>query len=240
MGAPLSGQRVLITGAAAGLGAALARAFADRGASLVLMDRDEGALAALGAETGAYCLPVDLADATATEAAIADMLAASPRIDTLIHNAAILVPQPLADLDLPMFRATLDVGITAGYLLARAVLPSMRDHGGAIIFVSSQSGIKGFADETAYCAAKHALEGFMKSLALEEPGFVSCTITPGHAMRTPMSEANYPDDLKAKWIDPARLAPAFLHIAETRDPTLSGARLNAWEIAQTLKGPAHA
>lgn len=240
MGAPLPAQRVVITGAAAGLGAALARAFAQGGASLVLMDRDAEALAALGAETGGQCLPVDLADAAATEVAIAAMLDTDPRIDTLIHNAAILVPQPLAALDLPMFRATLDVGITAGYLLARAALPAMRAHGGAMIFVSSQSGIRGFADETAYCAAKHALEGFMKSLAIEEPGIVSCTITPGHAMRTPMSEANYPDDLKATWIDPAQLAPAFLHIAETRDPAFSGARLNAWEIAQSLKGPAHA
>lgn len=240
MRAPLSGQRVVITGAAAGLGAALARAFADRGASLVLMDRNADALQALGAETGALCLPVDLSDATATDAAIATMLADSPRIDTLIHNAAILVPQPLARLEFAMFRATLDVGITAGYQLARAALPSMQAHGGAMIFVSSQSGIKGFAEETAYCAAKHALEGFMKSLALEEPGIVSCTITPGKAMRTPMSEANYTDEMKAQWVDPALLAPAFVQIAETRDPALSGARLNAWEIAQSLEGPHHA
>lgn len=237
---PVNGSRVVITGAAHGLGAALARAFGDAGVRLVLMDRDAGALEHVRAQAGGLCLPVDLSDATATRDAIASMLAEDGRIDTLIHNAAILVPQPLAALDLPMFRATLDVGITAGYLLARAALPAMRAHGGAMIFVSSQSGIRGFADETAYCAAKHALEGFMKSLAIEEPGIVSCTITPGHAMRTPMSEANYPDDLKATWIDPAQLAPAFLHIAETRDPAFSGARLNAWEIAQSLKGPAHA
>jgi len=109
----------------------------------------------------------------------------------------------------------------------------MRAHGGAMIFVSSQSGIKGFADETAYCAAKHALEGFSKSVALEEPGLVSCTITPGKPMRTPMSERNYPPELKAKWIEPDRLAPAFLHIAATRDTSLSGQRLDAWQMSES-------
>lgn len=236
----LADNRVVITGAAQGLGAALARAFADAGARLVLLDRDEAALEPLCAQTGAMCLPVDLSDAQATQAAIDQMLAADPRVDTLIHNAAILVPEPLAELEFAMFRATLDVGIQAGYLLARAALPSMQRHGGAMIFVSSQSGIKGFAEETAYCAAKHALEGFSKSIALEEPGLVSCTITPGKAMRTPMSERNYTDDMKAQWVDPALLAPAFLHIAATRDPAFSGQRLNAWDIAQSLKGDIHA
>lgn len=240
MAHPIAGSRVVITGAAHGLGAALARAFADAGARLVLMDRDAQALARLGAQTGGLCLPVDLSDASATQDAIAQLLTEDTRVDTLIHNAAVLVPQPLADLELAMFRATLDVGIQAGYLLARAALPSMQAHGGAMIFVSSQSGIKGFAEETAYCAAKHALEGFSKSVALEEPGLVSCTITPGKAMQTPMSERNYTDDLKAQWVDPALLAPAFLHIATTRDPAFSGARLNAWDIAQTLKGDIHA
>lgn len=237
---PVNGSRVVITGAAHGLGAALARAFGDAGVRLVLMDRDAGALEHVRAQAGGLCLPVDLSDATATRDAIASMLAEDGRIDTLIHNAAILTPKPLADLDFALFRATLDVGIQAGYLLARAALPSMRHHGGAMIFVSSQSGIRGFADETAYCAAKHALEGFSKSIALEEPGIVSCTITPGKAMRTPMSERNYTDTMKAQWVDPAQLAPAFVHIATTRDPAYSGQRLNAWDIAQSLKGDIHA
>ena len=94
--------------------------------------------------------------------------------------------------------------------------------GGALIFVSSQSGIKGFVDETAYCAAKHALEGFSKCLALEgaADGILSCTITPGKAMHTSMSERNYPPELKAEWIDPERLAPAFVTIATKRDMAL--------------------
>lgn len=224
----LADQRVLITGASQGLGAGIAQIFAAKGAELVLMDRDRPAW-----DIGdATMIQVDLSDASATKAAFAQI---DGHVDTLIHNAAILHPEPLEAVSLEMFRATLDVGIQAGFQLSQAVWPGMKARGGgAMIFVSSQSGIKGFVDETAYCAAKHALEGFSKCLAMEGEahGILSCTITPGKAMHTPMSEANYPPELKRDWIDPARLAPAFVRIAEDRDMALSGERLNAWDMAQ--------
>ncbi len=203
---------------------------------MVLIDRDARALDALGESltNDALLIQADLADADATKAAIAQIDAGSNPVDTLIHNAAILRPEPFADVSHDMFRATLDVGIQAGFMLAQTVWPQMLDRGGALIFVSSQSGIKGFADETAYCAAKHALEGLSKCLALEAEGrdVVSCTITPGMAMNTPMSEQNYPPALKQKWVLPDLLAPAFLHIARSRDPAYSGERLNAWDISE--------
>ncbi len=229
----LADQRVLITGAGQGLGAAIARVFAGQGAELILMDVDGAGLAAANNQIGggATTITVDLANAGATAEAIAKI---PGPVDTLIHNAAILRPQPLEDVSLAMFKATMDVGIQAAFQLSQAVWPYMKAKGGALIFVSSQSGIKGFVDETAYCAAKHALEGFSKCLAMEGEahGILSCTITPGKAMRTPMSEANYPPELKAEWIDPAHLAPAFAHIATTRDMALSGERLNAWDLSQ--------
>lgn len=222
----LLGQRVLITGAAHGLGAGIARVFADAGADLILMDRDVP-----GDALGTFH-QVDLADATATQTALDQI---NGPVDTLIHNAAILRPESLEDVSLATFRATLDVGIQAAFQLSQAVWPGMKARGGGVlIFVSSQSGIKGFVDETAYCAAKHALEGFSKCLAMEGAAhsITSHTVTPGKPMHTPMSEANYPPDLKAQWIDPARLAPAFAHLATARDPALSGQRLNAWDLSQ--------
>lgn len=226
----LAGQRVLITGASQGLGAGIAQVFATAGAELILMDRVRSKWNELGTKWNFS--EVDLSDAAATQAAIAQI---DGPIDALIHNAAVLRPEPLEEVSLDTFRATMDVGIQAAFQLAKAVWPGMKaGGGGALIFVSSQSGIKGFADETAYCAAKHALEGFSKCLALEGAahGIISCTVTPGKAMRTPMSEANYPPELKADWIDPALLAPAFAHIATTRDPALNGQRLNAWDLSQ--------
>ncbi len=223
----LADQRVVITGAAQGLGAAIAKVFASHGANLILMDR----IPCTGTGTKWTSIKVDLSDATATAEAIAQI---DDPVDTLIHNAAILRPEPLENVSLKTFQETMDVGIQAAFQLSQAVWPSMKARGGALIFVSSQSGIKGFVDETAYCAAKHALEGFSKCLAMEGEayGIVSCTITPGKAMHTPMSEANYPPALKAQWIEPDHLAPAFAHIATTRDMTLSGQRLNAWNLAQ--------
>ncbi len=230
----LSEQTVLITGAAQGLGAAVARVFGRSGARLILMDRDEAGLAAVANGIGGAVEThaVDLSDAAATEAALAQL---GGPVDALIHNAAILKPKPIDAESLASFRATLDVGIQAAFQLTQAVWPAMKARGGgALVFVSSQSGIKGFVDETAYCAAKHALEGFSKCLALEGAahGILSCTITPGKAMHTPMSERNYPPELKAEWVDPERLAPAFVEIATKRDMGLSGQRLNAWTLSE--------
>ena len=230
----LPDQTVLITGAAQGLGAAIARVFGRNGARLILMDIDDRGLTAVAnsIDGAVKTLAVDLADAKAMDAVLTQI---SEPVDTLIHNAAILNPMPMESENLASFRATLDVGIQAAFQLTQSVWPGMRARGsGALIYMSSQSGIKGFADETAYCAAKHALEGFSKCLALEGAahGILSCTITPGKAMHTPMSERNYPPELKAEWIDPERLAPAFVEIATQRDMTLSGQRLNAWTMSE--------
>ncbi len=229
-------QRVVITGAAQGLGAAIARAFAAQGADLILIDRDAEGLRQISAQTQGLPLTCDLSDAAQTEAAIARFLPGPP-VDTLIHNAAILHPEPIDQVSLAMFTATLNVGLQAGFQLTRAVWPAMKQRGGALVFVSSQSGIKGFADETAYCAAKHGLEGFSKSLALEGAahGIVSCTITPGKQMRTPMSERNYTPEAKAQWVEPDLLAPAFVHISQSRDTALNGQRLNAWDMSEQIR-----
>ena len=161
-------QRVVITGAAQGLGAAIARAFAAIGADLVLIDRDADGLSQITAQTGGrgLSLTCDLSDAAQTDAAIAQFLPGPP-IDTLIHNAGILRPEPIEALSLAMFTATVNVGLQAAFQLTKAVWPAMRQHGGALVFVSSQSGIKGFADETAYCAAKFGLAGYGDALRAE-------------------------------------------------------------------------
>lgn len=228
----IEGQRVLVTGAAQGLGAAIARHLHAKGARLILMDRDGKGLAATIADCpGAVSSVVDLSNADETARAIRDLVAEP--VDTLIHNAAILKMEAVDVVSLATFQATLNVGILAAFQLTQAVWPGMKAHGGSLIFVSSRSGIMGFANETAYCAAKHALEGFSKSLALEGAphGILSVTITPGMYMHTPMSETTYPPEARAQWVDPIRLAPAFAYLA-TRPMPLSGQRLDAWQLSR--------
>lgn len=235
---PIERQSVLITGAAQGLGAAVARHLAELGAHLILLDQDAEGLGRLAADyPKVVTRVVDLADAVATERVLSEV--AHTTVDTLIHNAAILRLQPFETLTLSAFQDTMNVGIQAGFQLARAVWPGMKQRGGgALVFVSSRSGIEGFAEEAAYCAAKHALEGLSKSLALEgaEHGILSVTVTPGMFIRTPMSERNYPPELREKWVDPMELAPAFSHLA-TRPMHRSGARLSAWDLCRQETGP---
>lgn len=228
----LEGQSVLVTGAARGLGAAIARHLHGLGAGLILLDRDEEGLAETEAACpGATSAVVDLSDAEATDRAIAEVVTGP--VDTLVHNAAILRMEPLEAVSLSTFQATLNVGIQAAFQLTKAVWPDMKERGGSLVFVSSRSGVEGFAEEAAYCAAKHALEGFSKCLALEgaSHGILSVTITPGMFMHTPMSETTYPPELREKWVDPIRLAPAFSYLA-TRPMHLSGQRLDAWALSQ--------
>ena len=228
----LTGKRILVTGAAQGLGAAIARHCAGQGADVLLMDRDAQGLQATTADCArARAVQVDLSDADATARAIADLVTAP--VDVLVHNAAILKVEPVEAVTLATFQATLNVGLQAGFQLTQALWPAMRARGGTLIFVSSRSGIEGFHSETAYCAAKHALEGFSKCLAMEGEahGIASHTITPGMAMHTPMYETNYTPELRAKWVDPMRLAPAFAWLSATPRMALSGQRLNAWDLS---------
>ncbi|MGP1395976.1 MAG: SDR family NAD(P)-dependent oxidoreductase [Inquilinaceae bacterium] len=230
---PLDRQTIVVTGAAQGLGAAIARYLAGQGARLILMDRKADDLARTRADCpGAVSAVVDLADATDTARVIADVARAP--VHTLIHNAAILRVEPVDVVSLATFQATLNVGIQAGFQLTQALWPGMKEMGGTLIFVSSRSGIEGFVDETAYCAAKHALEGFSKCLAMEGAahGIASYTVTPGMFMHTPMAETTYPPELRAKWVDPIRLAPAFAYLARSRPMHLSGQRLDAWKLSQ--------
>ncbi len=229
---PIEGQTIIVTGAAQGLGAAVARHLHDQGARLILLDRNEAGLAEVKVRCpGAVAEVVDLSDSVATQHTI-DRVVTGP-VDTVVHNAAILSVEPLEDVSLVSFQATMNVGIQAGFQLTKAVWPTMQNRGGALIFVSSRSGIEGFDNETAYCASKHALEGFSKCLAMEgeELGILSVTVTPGMYMRTPMSETTYSPELREKWVDPIELAPAFSYLA-TRPMELSGQRLSAWELSK--------
>ena len=192
----LADQTIVITGAAQGPGAAIARRLAGQGARPFLMDQDADQLAQTMANCpGAQGIVVDLFNADATAAAIAQVRG---HMSTLIHDAAILKVGPVDVVSLSTFQATLNAGIQAAFQLTQAVWPGMK--------------------------AKHALEGFLKCLAMEGAphGIASCTITPGHLMHTPMSETTYGPDQRAKWIDPIHLAPAFAMLRVTDRCTCRG------------------
>ena len=239
---PLKQQTVIITGAANGLGRAIATAFHEAGSTVLLLDYDAGALAALHTELRRSSIyPVDLSDAAATRKVLARIAAEHPTVHTLVHNAGFLKPEPFAEMTEARWDLTFNVGLQAGYLLTRAYWNAWLAAGsGCAIYVSSNSGIRADWGEAPYAATKHALEGFSAALALEGTahGVFTHTVTPGKAMRTPMSEQNYPPELKATWVDPLALTPAFLYLATCPDPALSGKRLSAWELSEAQTRPA--
>ena len=119
---PIEGQTIIVTGAAQGLGAAVARHLHDQGARLILLDRNEAGLAEVKLRCpGAVAEVVDLSDSVATQHTI-DRVVTGP-VDTVVHNAAILSVEPLEDVSLVSFQATMNVGIQAGFQLTKAVWP---------------------------------------------------------------------------------------------------------------------
>jgi NAD(P)-dependent dehydrogenase (short-subunit alcohol dehydrogenase family) len=234
---PLDRQTVLITGAANGLGNALARAFGAAGAKLALVDFDERGLHEIaGSLPGATAYVADLSKAEATRAMIAAVRSEHETVHTLIHNAGFLVPQAFAEMPDEQWDLMFNVGIQAARLLTKAFWVDWQRAGGAAIYVSSRSGIEAEFGEAAYASSKHALEGFVKVLAIEgeASGIMVHSVTPGMYMRTPMSEQNYTPQLKAKWVDPIVLTPAFLYLAMRPNKALSGRRLSAWELSQRV------
>lgn len=236
----MTGAFAIVTGAAQGLGRAIAQAYVTAGLRVAIMDVQADKLQAVAAELGGHCtaFPVDLSDATATQAAIDHAIDhyGTPRV--VVHNAAILIERPLMEVPLKTWQTEINVALQAAYQLTYAAWPLMTAAGqGSIVYVSSRSGIMGFANESSYCAAKHGLEGLMKSLAEEgKPLNIAVnTITPGMYMHTPMSERNYPPELKQQWVDPLLLTPAFIYLAGQDASGVTGQRLNAWELSEAIR-----
>lgn len=232
----LQGKVAVVTGAAQGLGYAVAKAYIEQGMRVAIMDVKEDELVAVANEFGenALAIAADLSNAESTLDAINQVLTqlGTPRV--LVHNAAILINRPLLELTLESWHREVNVGIQAAFLMTQAVWQAMTDAGGgSIVYVSSRSGIQGFMDESPYCTAKHGLEGFMKCMSMEGEtrNIAVNTVTPGMYMHTPMSERNYSDELKQKWVDPYLLTPAFVTLANQDASGITGQRINAWELS---------
>ncbi|MEQ8677697.1 MAG: SDR family oxidoreductase [Aggregatilineales bacterium] len=236
----LQGKTALITGAALGLGKAIATAYVRAGITVALLDFDKTALETttneLKAEGGTvFPYVVDLRDADAVTATIEKAISDLGFLDVLVNNAGILVTKSFEDHTLDDWTSVLNTNLRPPFVISKVVYPHFKTRGGGVmLFVSSASGIIGFLDESAYCASKHGLEGLMKCLAMEgEAHNIRVnTVTPGHGMHTPLSEVHYTEEQKKVWIDPMMLTPAFLELATT---TISGERLNAWQISERIR-----
>jgi len=226
-------QNILITGAADGLGFAISKAFENKKANLYLIDINYERLINNNISNSRN-IKCDLSNLISVKKLIDKFKEEKLAIDILIHNAAVLVPKSFEKTNINYWDEMINISLNSGYLLSKYVWTNMKNNNeGKIIYVSSRSGIEGFENESAYCASKHGLEGLMKSLAIEgaEIGIQVFTVTPGMFMKTPMSEQNYEDEYKKKWVDPIELTPAFLKLASGNCKHLSGSHINAWDLS---------
>jgi 3-hydroxybutyrate dehydrogenase len=168
MSAHLRSSHALVTGGGRGIGRAIASALAQSGATVTVLGRDRATLeAAVAAGAAHFAATADVADQAAVGAAIAQAAARQP-IDILVANAGIAESAPFARSDAALFHRMMDVNFMGVVHAVQAALPSMKGRPyGRIVAVASTAGLKGYAYVSAYSAAKHAVIGLVRSLALE-------------------------------------------------------------------------
>ncbi|MBK5293367.1 MAG: glucose 1-dehydrogenase [Acidobacteriia bacterium] len=166
----LTGQTAIVTGAATGIGEAIARRLAAAGATVAVADLNaQGAAAVASTIPGAFAVLMDITNAESVRAAVASMLDKTGRIDVLVNNAGIGGrAAPLWEQTAEDWRKIIDINMTGVFHCAQAVIQHMRSRGyGRIVSIASIAGKEGNPNMTGYSATKAAVIGFTKSLAKE-------------------------------------------------------------------------
>ena len=164
-----TGKTVWITGASSGIGAALARDVAARGASVVLSGRDEARLAEVAADCGeTLILPFDVRDDAALADATAKAIAWKGGVDVAFANAGVSQRSRALKTEMKVYRDIIDIDLTAQIAFSQGLIGHMSERGsGALAFISSIAGKVGVPMRTAYCAVKFGLAGYADALRAE-------------------------------------------------------------------------
>src|SRR5437763_16338303 len=198
-------QTALITGAARGIGLATARRFLAAGFQVALLDIDRETLArsvaALNAPERTLALGCDVAVPDQVESAVAQVKARFGSLDALVNNAGVAVFKPALETSLAEFQRTLDVNLTGPFLLTKAAVPLMQK-GGAIVNITSISGLRASAMRVAYGTSKAALAHLTKQFALELSvlGIRVNAVAPG-PVDTAMAKAVHSPAIRADYHD---------------------------------------
>ena len=251
----LTDHKVVVTGAASGIGLAIARGFAAEGARVVICDVDDAALASARAE-GFHALRCDVSNRAACTAFMAEAIGHLGGLDTLVNNAGIAGPTgPVEEIAGEDWDACLNICLTSQFNMTRAAVASLRNSANAsIINISSLAGRVGFALRTPYTAAKWGVIGLTKSLAIELgpdkirvnailPGLVAGDrqrrVLEAKAQRLGASFAE--TEARAfsytsirDYVTPEQIADQILFLASTRGRTISGQAISVCGDTQML------
>jgi NAD(P)-dependent dehydrogenase (short-subunit alcohol dehydrogenase family) len=202
LGSPdFSGKAVLVTGAASGLGLATAKALAERGAELCLVDVNAAGLeaAAAGVRAGGskvHALPLDLAQRSNCAAAVDQAVERMGGLDALCNVAGVAVTSHFTDLTPEAYDLVMAVNLTAPFFLSQRAIPHLLARKGAIVNVSSSAAYMGHAYMAVYTATKAGMRSLTKSLAMEygRQDLRVSAVAPG-GMKTGLTEhLSFPPD----------------------------------------------
>ncbi len=227
-------MRVLVTGGASGIGAALVRRFIDDGADVAILDRDRKALrAALAGEPRIrFGLPADVGDAEQVRSVFAELDEHWNGLDVLFNNAGVSDRATFLESTEDRIRETFSVNLLGVFLVAQQAARRMSAAGsGVIINTGSVSGMVGMPGYAAYNASKAGVLSLTQTLALElAPGIRVNAICPGYVL-TSMQEAEYsPEELRAseariplrRWGRPAEIAALGAYLASPEASFITG------------------
>jgi NAD(P)-dependent dehydrogenase (short-subunit alcohol dehydrogenase family) len=228
----LQGRRIVVTGAASGIGRAIAQLFAAEGAALALFDRDAAGLALTAAQTGGHVCEVDVASEASVTAAAAQAAQALGGIDGVVNAAGIMRTGPIEETPMAVWRQVIDVNLTGTFMVSRACLPWLRQAEGAtIVNIASAAGLLPNAPGlTAYAASKGGVVNLGRAMAAElAPAIRVNTVCPG-MVDTPMAEgfhANVSNYALKRLAQPAEIARVILFLTSADGSYVTGATLAA-------------
>ncbi|MFC3231081.1 SDR family NAD(P)-dependent oxidoreductase [Marinibaculum pumilum] len=240
MARSFAGSVVVVTGAANGIGAAIAAAFAEAGGTVFGLDRDGGAMKAAAGRMGGLVHPwaLDVTDRPAVDAAFAEFHSAKGRIDVLVNNAGFGRGYLIENMDPESWDAVVDVNLTGTFNCTRAALPGLRDAGGgAIVNIASVAGKRiSFLGGADYTAAKSGVLGFTRHAAFElaQDGIRVNAICPGPVL-TPLTTGATTEAQRAqvaetvplgRWVQPQDIANAALFLASADAAMCTGTSLD--------------
>jgi len=235
----LDGKIIAVTGAGDGIGAVAAKTFAAHGATVILLGRTTAKLEKVydeieaAGDPQAAIFPINLEGAAEKDYNdLADAINNEfGKLDGLLHNAAQLGPHtPLSNYDIDTWLRLMQVNVTAGYMMTKAVLPLLESAPNAsLVFTSSSVGRKGKAYWGAYSVTKAAVENMMQIFSDEFDGVntIRCnSLNPG-ATRTQMRAAAYPAENPATVKTPEELMASYLYLMSDASIGISGQQLDA-------------
>ncbi len=237
----LGGRRVLITGAASGIGLACARSLSMEGAGLALIDRDrpqlDDAAATLVGATTTIRLDLDVSDFQAVAEGVGKATEALGGLDGIVNSAGIDLHGPFEETDWAAWNRLMAVNLTGAMHVCRAALTPLKASGrGAIVNIASAAGLRPISDRVAYCASKAGLIMATKALALDlaKHGIRANAVCPG-AVDTPLfrgglSDAVRIDEVEARYAmrrigAPSEVAAAVLFLLSDEASFMTGSAL---------------